>query len=118
MRFESFVLLFLILLASSTINQVISDDWSPIENISDPYVISTANFAVIQYNKQKGETLEFEKLIKGESQVIKDKSQVVIKTYYRLTLSAKSGSSSNNYEAVVLEQPFEYLRNLTSFKRI
>ncbi|CAK8574900.1 unnamed protein product [Lathyrus sativus] len=110
MRFESLVLLFLILLASVNMNQAIPGGWSPIKNITDPYVIEIARFAVVEYDKQKGATLEFEKLIKGESQVISG-------TNYRLTLSAKDGSSSNNYEAVVWDQPWKHLRNLTSFKR-
>ncbi|XP_058732673.1 cysteine proteinase inhibitor 1-like [Vicia villosa] len=84
--------------------------WSPIKNINDPYVIEIARFAVAVYNKLKGEKLEFEKLIKGES-------HVVAGTKYRLTLSAKSGSSSNNYEAIVWDHPLVYFRNLTSFKR-
>ncbi|XP_050897920.1 cysteine proteinase inhibitor 1 [Lathyrus oleraceus] len=118
MRFQSLVLLFLILLASAILNQAIPGGWSPIKNISDPYVVGIARSAVDLYDKQEGATLEFENLIKGESQDVKDKLQVVFQTNYRLTLSAKSGSSSNNYEAVVLDQFSEYLRNLSSFKRI
>ncbi|CAL5210903.1 unnamed protein product [Lathyrus oleraceus] len=111
MRFQSLSLLFLILFASATLNQAILGGWTPIKNIIDPYVIEIARFAVVEYNKQKGATLEFEKLIKGES-------QVVAGTNYHLTLSAKDGSSSNNYEAAVSDQPLKHLRNLTSFKRV
>ncbi|XP_058732676.1 cysteine proteinase inhibitor 5-like [Vicia villosa] len=107
MRFQ-FLALLLILFASATTSQAIIGGWSPIKNISDPYVIELANFAVVENNKQKGETLKFEKLIKGES-------QVVVGTNYRLTLSAKNGWSSNNYEAVVWD--LKHLRKLTSFER-
>ncbi|XP_050897921.1 cysteine proteinase inhibitor 1-like [Lathyrus oleraceus] len=110
MRFQSLSLLFLILFASATLNQAIPGGWTPIKNITDAYVIEIARFAVVEYDKLKGETLEFDKLIKGES-------QVVVGTNYHLTLSAKYGSSSYNYEAAVWDHPLKHLRNLTSFKR-
>ncbi|KAL5072924.1 hypothetical protein RYX36_011908 [Vicia faba] len=110
MRFQSLVLLLLILFASATLNQATLGVWSPIKNICDPYVNEIARFAVVEYDKEKGEKLEFEKLIKGES-------QVVVGTNYRLTLSAKNGLSSNNYEAVVWDPLWKQYRRLTSFKR-
>jgi cystatin-C len=129
MRLQSVVfLLFLLITASWSAISVpgcwspnIDDDddfdssiiggWSPINNISDPYVTGIANYAVTEYDKRSGAKLKFEKVIKGES-------QVVAGTNYRLTLSAANGSASNNYEAFVWEREWENLRNLTSFEPV
>ncbi|CAK8574899.1 unnamed protein product [Lathyrus sativus] len=112
MRFQSLVLFFFILLAFATMNQAIPVGWSPIKNISDKFVNNIALFAVREYDQQKGVKLEFDKLIKGELQAVG-----VAGTNYRLTFSAKNGSSYNNYEAVVWVQPENYSWTLTSFKR-
>ncbi|CAI8601001.1 unnamed protein product [Vicia faba] len=115
MKFQSLILLLLISLASATMNQATPpDDWTPIKNISDPTVIAIARFAVSEYNDQNGAKLEFEKLIKGESQLL---PRMETQTY-RLTLSAKDGSSSNNYDAVVLDTMSKYSWKLISFKRV
>ncbi|KAK4259110.1 hypothetical protein QN277_005477 [Acacia crassicarpa] len=87
--------------------------WSPIKDLKDPHVTEIAKYAVSEYDKRSGETLKFEKVIKGET-------QVVAGTNYRLVLEAKSGSSSasKKYEAVVWEKAWEHFRNLTSFKPV
>lgn len=111
MKFQSIVLL-VILLASATMNQAIAGSWEPIENIGDIRYIRMARFAVTMYDRQEGATLEFERIIKGEYQV------VVERQYFRLILSAKNGSSSNNYEAVVWVPLLSLLLHLDSFKRV
>jgi len=82
--------------------------FSPIDDINNPRVTEIANFAVTEYNKRSGAELKFEKVIKGES-------QLVAGTNYQLTLSASEGSISKNYEAVAWDQPWTHFRNLTSF---
>ncbi|AES76420.1 cystatin domain protein [Medicago truncatula] len=82
-------------------------------DINDPHVIDTGNFAVTKHNKQNNETkLIFEKVIDDVVDIVNDK------TKYRLTLSANNGSTSNNYEIIVLDKPLEHLRNLTAFALI
>lgn len=110
MKFQPLVLL-LILLVSATMNQAIAG-WEPIENIGDIRYIRMANFAVTQYDRQVGETLEFEKLFKVEYQV------AATRQYFRLTLSAKNGPSSNNYEAIVWLPQLSLVLHLDSFKRV
>jgi len=82
--------------------------FSPIHDINNPGVTEMANFAVTEYNKRSKANLKFEKVIKGES-------QVVAGTNFHLTLSASEGSISKNYEAYVWDQPWTHFRNLTSF---
>jgi cystatin-C len=111
MKFQSLVLFLLVLLVSIARNQAIPGGYTPIKDINDPYVIEIARFAVNEYNKREGAKLEFNKVIKGES-------QVVAGVNYRLDLSANNSSISNNYEAVVLDVPFKHSRNLISFKPV
>ncbi|GAU26639.1 hypothetical protein TSUD_102470 [Trifolium subterraneum] len=111
MRFQSLVLFLLVLSVSLAKNQAISVSYNPIKDINDPYVIEIARFAVTAYNKRAGAKLEFKTVIKGES-------KNVIKTYYRLNLSANNGSISNDYEAVVVDVPFNHHRHLISFKSL
>ncbi|CAK8541329.1 unnamed protein product [Lathyrus sativus] len=114
MKFQSFVLLLLlILLASFTVNKAIpGGGWTPIKDITNIHYIKIARFAVIQYDKQEGATFEFKTLIKGEYQSFS------VGTNFRLTLTARNGSSSSNYEAVVWEPAFGLLWKLTSFKHV
>ncbi|XP_004517283.1 cysteine proteinase inhibitor 5-like [Cicer arietinum] len=112
MRFQLIFLLLVVLLASKTTrNEAIPGGWSPIENINDPHVTDVANFAVTEYDKRSGAKLKFEKVIKGESQVVSGAN-------YRLVLSANDGSVSNHYEAVVWEKVWLRFRNLTSFVQV
>ncbi|PNX86985.1 cysteine proteinase inhibitor [Trifolium pratense] len=87
--------------------QILLGGYSPIKNLNDPHVIDIAKFAVTEFNKQIGATLKFDKVIKGES-------QVVAGTNYRLIITT-SNSVPNTYQAIVYENPGEHVRNLTSF---
>jgi len=109
MRFQSLGLLLLVLLAFVARIQAIEGGYSPIVNINDPHVIEIANFAVTEYDKKSGATLKFEKIIKGESQIVQG-------TNYRLTFSANIGSLSKVYEAIVYEN--KSTRKLTSFRLV
>ncbi|CAK8564449.1 unnamed protein product [Lathyrus sativus] len=112
MKFQTLILLILLLIASASSRKLPSPSvggYTPIEDINDPHVIEIANFAVNQYDKQSGAKLKLNKVIKGES-------QVVAGTNYHLTLSAGEGSVSKIYEAVVYEKLWLHFRNLTSFE--
>jgi len=113
MKFQSLVVLLLVLLASAAKNQALPGGYSPIKDLNDPHVIEIANFAVTEYDKQKGTDLKFEKVVKGES-------QVVAGTNYRLTISAIHGSESkpDSYEAIVYEKPSEHFKKLVSFTHV
>ncbi|PNX60785.1 cysteine proteinase inhibitor [Trifolium pratense] len=108
MRFQSLVLLMVIMLASIAIDRVKSlGGFNPV-NINDPHVIEIANFAVNEYNKEKTVTkLKLVRIIKGES-------QVVAGINYRLIILASDASSARNYEAIVFEK--QNFKSLTSFK--
>ncbi|XP_045806072.1 cysteine proteinase inhibitor 5-like [Trifolium pratense] len=110
MKFESLVPFLLVLLVSMARNEAIAGGYHPIKNINDPYIIGIAHFAITEYNKRgEGAKLEFMKVIKGELEFVQGIN-------YRLILSANDGSASNNYEALVLDEPVKYSRNLISFK--
>ncbi|KEH29507.1 putative Cystatin domain-containing protein [Medicago truncatula] len=109
MRFQSLVPVLLVLLAYVARIQAIEDGYSPIGNINDPHVIEIANFAVTEFDKKSGATIKFEKIIKGESQIVHG-------TNYRLTFSAKIDSLTKVYEAIVYEN--KSTRKLTSFRLV
>ncbi|CAL5199589.1 unnamed protein product [Lathyrus oleraceus] len=114
MKFQTLILLTLLLVAYASARKLSTPPvggYTPIEDINDPHVIEIANFAVTQYDKQSGAKLKFNKVIKGES-------QVVAGTNYHLTLSAGEGSVSKIYEAVVYEKLWLHFRNLTSFEPV
>jgi len=110
MRFQSLVVLLLVLLASAARNQALPGGYSPI-NPNDPHVIEIANFAVTEYDNKKGTDLKLEKVIKGESETI------AAGTNYRLTISAIHGSESkpNFYNATVYDKPSVEYRILLIF---
>jgi cystatin-C len=81
--------------------------WNPIEDINNLHVIHIANFAVNKFNNQTGASLKFEKVIKGES-------QIVAGINYRFIIST-SNSVNNIYNVVVYDRPWDHFRNLTSF---
>ncbi|PNX67836.1 cysteine proteinase inhibitor 5-like protein [Trifolium pratense] len=111
MRLQSLVFLLFLLTTASSAARSVPGGWSPIDNINDPHITEIANYAVTEYDKRSGAKLKFEKVIKGES-------QVVAGTNYHLTLSAADGSDSNNYEAFVYERVWQHFRNLTSFEPV
>jgi hypothetical protein len=110
MRFQSLIVLLFVLLASAAMNQALPGGYSPIKDLNDPHVIEIANFAVTEYDKQKRTDLKFQKVVKGESQVVEG-------TNYRLTISATHGSDPkpNSYEAIVYEKPLGHFKKLISF---
>ncbi|AET00379.1 putative Cystatin domain-containing protein [Medicago truncatula] len=109
MRFQSLVLILAVLFASFATNQAIPPNNLRRININDPRVIEMAGFAIIEHNNQiTGAKLRFEKLVDGYIQ------KVGLETDYHLTISAKNGSTINNYEAVVFYSPIFEL-SLKSF---
>ncbi|KAK7245954.1 hypothetical protein RIF29_40808 [Crotalaria pallida] len=103
----SLIVLSLLLLSISAAARL--GGWTPIKNINDAHVKEIADFAVAEHNKQSGEKLKLERVIKGESQVVSGKN-------YRLVLEANDGSASKKYAAVVYEKPWQHYKNLTSFE--
>lgn len=85
--------------------------WRPIKDPKDAHVQEIGEFAVTEHNKQAKAVLKFQKVVRGETQVVSG-------TNYRLVVAAVDGAASNNYEAVVWEKPWEGFRNLTSFQRV
>ncbi|KAL6990665.1 hypothetical protein U1Q18_008784 [Sarracenia purpurea var. burkii] len=85
--------------------------WRPIKNLNAPEVQDVAQFAVAEHNKEASSSLEFQRVVRGETQVVSG-------TNYRLVIETKDGAVSENYEAVVWVKPWEHYRNLTSFKKL
>ncbi|XP_060184743.1 cysteine proteinase inhibitor 1-like [Lycium barbarum] len=94
--------------AQGSRKEALEGGWEPITNITDPKVVGIGKFAVDEHNKEAKTKLDFQKLLKGES-------QVVAGTNYRLVITAKNGDSLHNYLAEVWDKPWEKFRNLTSF---
>ncbi|XP_058198973.1 cysteine proteinase inhibitor 1-like [Rhododendron vialii] len=85
--------------------------WQPIENVSAPEVIETAQFAVAEHNKKADSTLKFRSVVRGEYQVVAGMN-------YRLIIAAKDGGVAGKYEAVVYVRPWEHYKSLTSFTKV
>ncbi|XP_055800492.1 cysteine proteinase inhibitor 1-like [Solanum dulcamara] len=90
--------------------EALAGDWKPITNITEE-VTEIGQFAVDEHNKEAKTTLKFQKVIKGETQVVEGIN-------YRLVIAAKDGDLTHNYLAVVWEKPGEKSRSLTSFKQL
>ncbi|KAG5574422.1 hypothetical protein H5410_054556 [Solanum commersonii] len=86
-------------------------DWTPLNDVNTPYVVAIGQFAVNEHNKETGTKLEFQSIIKGES-------QVVAGTNYRLVINAKDGGHVRKYLVVVWDKPWEKIKKLTSFKQM
>ncbi|CAA3028511.1 cysteine proteinase inhibitor 1-like [Olea europaea var. sylvestris] len=84
--------------------------YKPIDNPNDPTVIEIAKFAVDEHNKEAKSNLEFQKVVKGES-------QVVAGINYKLVISAVDGAAVQNYLAVIYEKPWQNFKSLTSFEK-
>ncbi|KAE8708932.1 Cysteine proteinase inhibitor 1 [Hibiscus syriacus] len=104
-------LVFLPLLFSDARKANLPGGWSPIEDITDPHVTEIAKFAVSEYNKHSKTSLELEKVVKGESQVVSGMN-------YRLVLKAKDGTAVKTYQAVVWEKEWQNFKSLTSFNLV
>ncbi|KAK9091925.1 hypothetical protein Syun_026836 [Stephania yunnanensis] len=83
--------------------------WVPID-VHSPHSIELARFAVNEHNKEAHTHLKFERLVKGES-------QIVAGVNYRLTISATNGGLIQTYEALVYEG-LDHKKVLKSFKVI
>ncbi|KAL0012814.1 hypothetical protein SO802_007922 [Lithocarpus litseifolius] len=88
-----------------------ADGWQPITNITDESVQKIGQFAVFEFNKRSNSSLLFERVVKGESRFSDG-------FYYRLFLEAKHGAKTRNYKAIVLDQPWAYVRKLTNFNAV
>ncbi|CAI9270891.1 unnamed protein product [Lactuca saligna] len=93
----------------STGEAPLTGGWRPIPNVAAPTVVDIGKFAVDEHNKNDHTSLKFEKVTKGESQVVAGMN-------YKLTITAEDGSVNNNYEAVVWVKPWQKFRQLVSFK--
>ncbi|KAI6704142.1 hypothetical protein NL676_013278 [Syzygium grande] len=90
-------------------------EWNPIKDVHDPHVKEIGEFAVAEFNKdpQHGADLQFQDVIKGETQVVSGIN-------YRLILAAKdsAGAAVKNYEALVWEKPWLHFKQLMSFNPV
>ncbi|KAJ1428677.1 Cystatin domain [Sesbania bispinosa] len=102
------LLLSLWLLSAAQKGEGLLGDWRPV-NVTDPHVVSIANFSVTEYDKRSHAKLNLVRVVVGDSQLVSG-------TRYRLVLAAKNGSVIEYYKARVLEKPWLHFRNLTCFK--
>ncbi|XP_030456889.2 cysteine proteinase inhibitor 1-like [Syzygium oleosum] len=109
------VLLLLLLLAVLPLSALAAGEWNPIKDVHDPHVKEIGEFAVAEFNKepQHGADLQFQDVIKGETQVVSGMN-------YRLILAAKdlAGATVKNYEAWVWEKPRLHFKQLMSFNPV
>ncbi|KAL4312716.1 hypothetical protein GQ457_01G043470 [Hibiscus cannabinus] len=76
------------------VRKVASDEeWTPVEDISDPFIMYVAGFAVSHYNRQWKRSLELEEVIKGYQQTSSELSNQPVSNY-RLDLRATDGTEA------------------------
>lgn len=85
--------------------------WTLLKDVNAPGVVAIGQFAVDEHNKEAGTKLEFQGVVKAES-------QVVAGTNYRLVINAKDGGHVGKYLVVVWDKPWEKFKKLTSFKQM
>ncbi|KAL0688899.1 hypothetical protein Bca4012_088576 [Brassica carinata] len=108
---EVFDLISLILLPLISVVEGNLGGWKPID-LSDLNIQSLANYAIIEHNMQSKANLVFVKIVEGKEQVVTGKR-------YGLTIAAKDGGgATKNYEAIVVERPWDHYRSLESFKAL
>ncbi|KAK8481240.1 hypothetical protein V6N11_068405 [Hibiscus sabdariffa] len=95
------------------------EEWTPVEDISDPFVMYVAGFAVSHYDSQWKRSLKLEEVIKGYQQTSGELSNQLVSNY-RLVLRATDGTEAvpATYQAVVkvdLFELWETFMTLTSF---
>ncbi|PNX76058.1 cysteine proteinase inhibitor [Trifolium pratense] len=117
MKFQSIVLLIVVMWTSTAMNQAIQPESGSSVDVNDPHVIDIANFAVTEYSKgtitRYVSKLKLDKVIKGESQELAGGIN-----YHLIVSASRRYQRIHNYEAVVLEKPSEHFKNLTSFKLV
>ncbi|PWA45291.1 cystatin [Artemisia annua] len=84
--------------------------WKPIPNVTDPAIVDIGKFAIDEHNNNSQASLEFRKVVRGQSQVVAGMN-------YNLTIAALDGDDhvENNYVAIVWIKPWEQFRRLVSF---
>ncbi|MCD7447615.1 hypothetical protein HAX54_032233 [Datura stramonium] len=91
--------------------EVIVGGWKRITDVTAPEIVEIGKFAVDEHNKKAKTNLIFQKIIKGESQVVEGIN-------YRLVITAKDGDSPHNYFAEVWDKPGKKSRSLTYFEEL
>jgi cystatin-C len=86
-----------------------SDDWLPIKDLTSPYVLGIAKFAVTMLNQENKKTLTLASIKSGEAAKYAD----AIK--YRLKIATYDSSCSTDYTVVVLDSPRNRIRVLKAF---
>ncbi|KAM0066050.1 putative Cystatin domain-containing protein [Helianthus debilis subsp. tardiflorus] len=105
-----FILTFLIMFLSCTKHSsALHGGWKPIPDVTDPTVVSIGKFAIDEHDKESHASLKFEKVIKGDQQLVAGMN-------YNLTITAADGGADKNYVALVWDKPWEKFRKLVSFK--
>ncbi|XP_074560024.1 cysteine proteinase inhibitor 8-like [Curcuma longa] len=83
--------------------------WRPIEDVEDSHVREIGEFAVEEHNRREHGELTFDKVVRGERQVVAGSN-------YRLVLRARdAGGSPADYQALVYERAWTNTRQLNSF---
>ncbi|KAL8469148.1 hypothetical protein ACS0TY_032110 [Phlomoides rotata] len=109
--FLSVLVLALPILGAAVGRSPLVGGWRPIADPNAPEVVKIAKFAVDQHNKEAKTSLVFEKVVKGEQ-------QVVAGVNYRLVISAAEGRAAapKTYKAVVYSRSWENYQKLISFE--
>ncbi|XP_047326312.1 cysteine proteinase inhibitor 1-like [Impatiens glandulifera] len=108
-QFILFVLL--VSLFSCKVNSAALGGWEPISDPKDSEIVEIGKYAISEYNIEAKTTLEFNSVVKGDT-------QVVAGTNYRLVIAAKDGEVVGKYEAIVWDKPWEKFRKLISFQKL
>lgn len=84
-------------------------NWLEIASTDDPAVINVGRFAVNEHNKVTNSTMMFERVVKGDSQIVGGMN-------WRLTIEVKDHKTNKTCEVLVYQPPAHKPKKLVSFK--
>lgn len=84
-------------------------NWLEIASPDDPAVIEIGEFAVDEHNKDTNSTLKFDRVVKGETQIVGGMN-------WRLTIEVDDVQVVKNCEVLVYQQSWQNVTKLISFK--
>ncbi|XP_076930745.1 multicystatin-like [Bidens hawaiensis] len=84
-------------------------NWLEIASPEDPAVIEVGEFAVDQHNKDTNSSLTFERVVKGDTQIVGGMN-------WRLTIEVEDVKVVKTCEVLVFEQPWQNVTKLIDFK--
>jgi hypothetical protein len=98
--------------AAARVGPLLVGGWSPIKDVSDPYIQEIGGWAVAEHARRANDGLRFGRVTRGEEQVVAGMN-------YNLVLDATDANGATAaYGAFVYDQAWTKTRELRSFSAL